>query len=408
MKNKLSICIVCINAQQPPYNTMLRYHNWGKELVNRGHRVTIIASDWVHNTKINIIQTIGRNIDTVDGVQYVYVKTSYYESNGFKRMLNLFEFATKILQMQHQIEKPDVVISTGAIMFPFVRKAFKKCPIITDIVDLWPQSIIEYAGYSKNNPMIRFLYFIEKIAYIKTDALIFSIEGGLDYIEEQKYRDRVDVRKVFHINMGCDVKQKDYELKNISFDLGWKENKFNIVYCGSIRQANQVSMICEAAEEIQTKGLGDVFFHVYGNGDYLEKLKEYVTKHNIANIKLYGRIEKQKIPYILAHADANVLTYKQVPLMKYGGSQSKLFDYLASGKPIICNAKIGYNLVERYNCGIVTKNQTAKAFSEAVQYLLSLDQGKRNIMGQNSRMVAELYDQPKLVDKLIEVIEFVL
>ena len=407
MNNNLSICIICINAQQPPYNTMLRYHNWGKELVKRGNRVSIITSNWVHNTDINVIQKIGKACDIVDGVEYYYVETSHYERNGLKRILNLAEFSLKIRSKKHFVGTPDVIISTGAVMLPFVRSSFKGCPIITDIVDLWPQSIIEYAGYSRKHPMIRFLYYMEKKAYLTTDALIFSMEGGADYIREQSYAKLIDFKKVFHINMGCDIKQKDMELKKISFNLGWPAEKFNIVYCGSIRQANQVSLICEAAYEIQSKGIDKVYFHIYGNGDELDKLKEYAMEHKLHNIKFYGRIEKEKIPFILSHADANILTYKQVPLMKYGGSQSKLFDYLASGKPIICNAKFGYNLVERYNCGIVTEAQTPQAFCAAVEYLLGLDKDNMIALGKNSRMVAEMYDQPRLVDKLSEVIDYV-
>ena len=94
--------------------------------------------------------------------------------------------------------------------------------------------------------------------------------------------------------------------------------------------------------------------------------------------------------------------------MKYGGSQSKLFDYLASGKPIICNAKWGYNLIERYSCGVVTENQTPEAFVKAVEYLLTLSDDEIAKMGRNSRTIAEMYDQPVLVDKLCKVIEFVM
>ena len=70
---------------------------------------------------------------------------------------------------------------------------------------------------------------------------------------------------------------------------------------------------------------------------YKVNKEKYCKDNDISNVIFYGRIEKDKIFYILSHADANILTYKQVNLMKYGGSQSKLFDYLACGKPIICN-----------------------------------------------------------------------
>lgn len=93
--------------------------------------------------------------------------------------------------------------------------------------------------------------------------------------------------------------------------------------------------------------------------------------------------------------------------MKYGGSQSKLFDYLASGKPIICNAKFGYNLIERYRCGVVAEDQSANALADAVEKLYKTGSAELTEMGKRARDAAELYDQPILVDKLEEIFEYV-
>ena len=406
-KNNKNIFIICLNSQQPPYNTMLRYHNWGKELVKRGYNITIITSNWVHNTNIDVAKKINSNQDVVDGVKYYYINTPFYQGNGIKRIINFIEFSIKLIIPRIKLDKPDIIISTGAINFPFVKLYYPSIPIITDIVDLWPQSIIEYAGYRANHPMIRIMFWLEKISYIRSNALIFSMEGGKDYIKEQKYKKKINPRKVFHINMGCDISQKDQELKSVKYDLGWDLDKFNIVYCGSIRQANQVKQICVAAKEIMKRDIKDVFFHIYGNGDELEELKEYVDTNSITNIKFYGRIEKENIPAILANSKANILTYKQVDLMKYGGSQGKLFDYLASGKPILCNAVFGYNLIERYNCGVITEAQTPKAFADAVEKLHDMSNSELLEMGERARQAAEKYDQPILVNQLCKVFEFV-
>ena len=207
--------------------------------------------------------------------------------------------------------------------------------------------------------------------------------------------------------MGCDISQKDKELEGVSFDLGWDFNKFNVVYCGSIRQANQVQQICDAAKIVKDRGYQDIKFQIYGNGDDLSMLQKYVADNEINNVRFYGRIEKEKIPFILSHGKANILTYKHVALMKYGGSQSKLFDYLASGKPIICNAKFGYNLIERYRCGVVAKNQSADALADAVEKLYKTDTDELVKMGERARKTACMYDQPVLVDQLEKVFQYV-
>lgn len=403
--SKENVWIICHYAQQPPINTMLRYHNWGKELVKRDYSVTIVAASTIHNTDIDIVEKNGKNEDVCNGIRYIYVKTPKYSGNGIQRINNMISFCFGLRQFKK--EKPDVIVNCEAYLFPFVKRYFKGIPVITDTVDLWPESIIEYAGYSKWNPIIRVLYHLEKNAYLKSDALIFSMEGGADYLKEQTYSKMIDYQKVFHINMGCDLEACDNYLKEFNEEIPWDMSKFNIVYCGSIRAANQVSQICEAAKELQNLGINSIDFQIYGNGDQLDSLKQYIAVHKLNNVHFYGRFKKEQIPGLLANADASLLTYKQVKLMKYGGSQSKLFDYLASGTPIICNAKWGYNLIERYACGVVTEEQSPEAFVKAICYLTELPDEVIKQMGINSRKVAEMYDQPELVDKLCEVIEYV-
>ncbi len=407
MKRKIkNVWILCHYAQQPPYNTMLRYHNWGKQLVKRGYTVQIIAASTVHNTDIDVVEKLKSDTSDCAGIHYKYLTTSRYFGNGVGRMKNMLEFCLKLRELKKTSGRPDVIIICGAYLYLFARHYFKNIPIITDIVDLWPESIIEYSNVSKKSPLVQVLYQLEKIAYVKTDALIFSMEGGKDYVEERKYSKKVAKDKIFHINMGIDIAEADSNKAIVNSSLPWNMDKKNIVYIGSVRKANNVQQICDAALELQKRGISDVDFQIYGNGDELDNLIQYSKDKKINNIFFYGRIEKEKIPFILEHSTANILTYKQVRLMKYGGSQSKLFDYLASGKPIICNAKFGYNLIERYNCGLVTENQTSGAFANTVERLCGLSDVELDLMGKKARQAAEDYDQPYLVGKLCEVFEY--
>lgn len=403
---KQCVYIFCHYSQEPPYNTMLRFHNWGKQLVLRGYEVTIIAASVVHNTDIDVTEKRGTYETTCDGVSYHYIKTPKYSGNGGGRIKNMLAYCFGISKFAKCHSKPDIIISSDAYVFPFVKHSYKSVPIIVDITDLWPISIIQYTGMSEYHPFIQALYEVEKIAYIKCDALIFSMEGGIDYVHETRYRKRVDDSKIFHINMGCDMEERDRNEELFAEKLPWNLDHFNIVYCGSIRQANQVKEICDAAEVLSARGYKDIDFQIYGNGDELASLKQYVKEKKLNNITFYGRIEKAKIPYILSKAKINVLTYKKVDLMRFGGSQSKLFDYLASGRPILSNADWGYNLITRYNAGIVTKNQSPEAFADAVEELYKYGDIKLDEMGKRAREAAELYDQSILVDKLCQVFDF--
>ena len=56
-----------------------------------------------------------------------------------------------------------------------------------------------------------------------------------------------------------------------------------------------------------------------------------MKKENLKNVKFKGKVEKKYIPYILSKSNLNILNYKQADTWKYGGSQNKQFEYLASG-----------------------------------------------------------------------------
>jgi glycosyltransferase involved in cell wall biosynthesis len=73
----------------------------------------------------------------------------------------------------------------------------------------------------------------------------------------------------------------------------------------------------------------------------------------ITNVKMKGSVNKKFIPYILSKSSVNILNSSQ-SLYNWarGSSCNKLFEYMASGKPVISTIKTGYSTIEKYNCGV--------------------------------------------------------
>lgn len=402
---KKNILIFCHYGQQPPYNTMLRYHNWGKFLIKFGYNTTIVAASTVHNTDIDVMkENEGKSESIVDGVRYLYIKTPYYKGNGMSRIINMFTYAIKLRKSKRLVTNPDLVIFSGIYLFPFVKYVFRKKPVICDVPDLWPLSITEYTSINKNNLFIKFLYYLEKKAYIKSDAIIFSMEGGKNYLSEKKYSNNQLFKKTYHINMGIDLANFDIETNEESF-VNKKSDEYIVTYTGSIRLANNIIAICEAAKILKDNGFNKIQIHLYGNGPDEDIAKSYCQTNKLDNVKFFGRFQKKDISKILKKSNVNIMTYKHTSLMKYGGSQSKLFDYLASGKPIINCGKWGYNLVSRYKCGIVVEEENAKNISDAIVAIHSLSDEEVKLMGERSRLAAIDYDQPRIVSQLHDIIK---
>lgn len=412
MSNK-TITMVNHYGAQEKYLGFSRYPNWGKFLVEQGDSVYIICDGNIHNSNICLLtDEDDYRIIKDNGINYVYIRTHRYTGNGISRVLNLVSFYFSALRTIQKLPKADFVIAQTpnplACLAALKYAKKQNVPCICDVVDLWPESIVVYNHMSRNNPVIAMLYKLEKWIYKKCDALIFSIPGGYQYIIDKGWESSVPKEKVFHINTGVDVgafdRKKEKCTRNDYMDN--LEEKFKVVYSGAVRLVNNLDILVKAGEIIQNKGFKDIIILIHGAGDYVEDLKEYCRKNNITNVKLFGRIQKDDIPYVLSNADLCILCYQNTPILRYGGSMNKLFDYFASGKPVVSNAKMNYSLIEQYQCGYELDSNDPNKMAECIIRFYEMSAQERYTFGINSRKAAEDFDIPKLGSKLLKVLEY--
>ena len=162
-------------------------------------------------------------------------------------------------------------------------------------------------------------------------------------------------------------------------------------------------MLIEAAEYLKNKE--NIKFYIYGNGSERDKLEAYSNEKSLNNVVFKEkRIEYKFVPSLLSKSSINILNFKQASILKYGGSQGKLFNYLASGKPLCSNVRMGYCLINKHNLGIAKNFETSKDYAEAILSLSQLSQDEYKEMCKRVYDVAIEYDFKKQAQKLINVL----
>lgn len=408
----MNIWLINHYAVPPKYYPLARQTNFAKNLMAMGHAVTIFAASSVHNSDVNLI-TDGRKWreETVDGVHYVYIKCCDYQGNGIKRIYNICEFAWKLPGVCKQFPKPDAIVATS--MPPTscamgVRMGRKwGCKTVAEIADLWPESIVAFGIAGPRNPAVIALRRLEKWIYKKADAVVFTMEGAYDYIVEQGWEKEIPRSKVHYINNGVDLEQFDYNKEHFRVedpDLD-DPSTFKAIYTGSVRPANNPDLLIDCAKYLLP--YPDIRLLIYGGGENLDALRQTCETQGLTNCIFKGPVPKKNIPYILSKSDLNLLNYdlKSVGIFKYGSSQNKLFDYMASGQPILSNVSIAHSLIRKYHCGRDDTLPDAETYAKAVLAIYRMDEEQRRLMGANARRAAEDYDFKRLTDKLIAVIE---
>ena len=348
---------------------------------------------------------------------FIFVRARTYKGNGKQRVLNMTDFYFNVKkaarEYANQYGKPDIILASSVHPLTMVagiqsgKKFGVKC--ICEVRDLWPEAIVAYSKtISRKSPVAKAMYAGEKWIYKKADAVIFTQEGGPDYVckhgWDKKHGGPIDNEKLFHINNGVDLEAFDANLKNYPYSDEDLDNPdfFKVVYAGSIRRINNLGIIIDAAKLITNP---KIRFLVFGDGDELESLKKRLTDEKISNVIFKGRVNKQYIPSIDSKADLNLVHWEMNPLLRVGESYNKAFEYFAAGRPVFYTIRPGYSIVEKYHCGRLTDGFEPADIAAGIQAMAEISDSEKAMMAVNARKAAEDYDFTNLTQRLIDIFE---
>ena len=408
--------IINQTATPPSLGGLVRHYYFAKYLKQNNNDIKIITSSKIHNTDINFIDDNSLYINKeIDNMEYTFVKTCNYVSNGAKRIYSMLQFANNAKRtcksLMSKGEKPDVIYTSSPTPFSaFIAIKFAKSQNIKSVLeirDLWPASIVAYSNISEKNPIIKILYRLEKWMYKNADNLIFTFPGGKDYICDKGWDKDIDLSKIYNVNNGVDLEEFNYNKVNYVYedeDLQ-NENLFKVIYMGSIRQAYNILALVEAAKILSDQGHSNIKILVFGDGTEREELEEKCKEYGLNNIVFKGKVEKKYIASILSHSDLNIVNVIHSEIIsKYGSSWNKLFEYLASGKPILSNNPVNYDLIKKYNCGISKVMSSPAEYAESILSFSKMPKSEYDSMCSNVLSLVKEYDYKNLTKQIEEIL----
>ncbi|MCR1948256.1 glycosyltransferase family 4 protein [Erysipelatoclostridium ramosum] len=409
MKKKV---VWIVNEYNFPNAFKSRQTNLCRQLILRGYDAYIVSGSVENKSGRNILlkKEKFRFVETDEAKGYL-INTSSYRRN-FERVLVALQFQRRLWNLRNELPMPDVIVSDFAGLFGNIFLKWKKkygTKVIYDILDLWPEGFVDMGYLKKNSLITKVLYNMEHKSYREADGIIFSFQGGRDYIIDKGWSKEtggdVDTSDIGYLNNGIDL-ESVYEQNDkwILDDPDLDSDKFKVVYLGSISAFNGLDVLVETARELHERKVQDVLFLVYGCGNQEEQLKNMAKDYNLKNIKFKGPVDKKYAMNLLSRSDLNLFTFVNTPLLKYGVSPNKLFMYFASGKPVLSMIKPKYDLVQEKKCGISVENDS-KIVADAIMQFRRMDNEQYQMYCENARKTAIEYDYKNLVNCLIEKIE---
>ena len=414
MKNYQNKNIWILNhyAITPDITGSTRHYDFALELIKKGYKISIFASGFQHQgerKEIKLEKKESWRIENIDGINFVWIKTFPYQKNDWRRTVNMFSYlwrvyclGRKITKINKNIKKPDIIIgSSPHLLSPlcayWLSKIYK-AKFIIEIRDLWPQTFIDIGKIKKNNPIIIILKLLEKFLYKKSNKIITLLPYSYKYIEKLG----ISRKKIVYIPNG--VNYKYYQ--NIKEYTGILNNPIQIIYIGGITRTHSLNIILKNAKKLQKKYNKKLKFIFIGEGDEKKDLIRLSQNYKLKNVKFHKGVPKYRIPQIMEKADALILSLIDSPLYKYGISLNKLFEYFASGRPVIFSTGIHKNFVDNIKAGIVVSPKNPYNLTGGIIKFINLDSEERKKMGGNGKKYVKKYhDIPILVNKLVKIIE---
>jgi len=387
-----------------------RHFDLGRELVRRGHKVAIFATSFHYclHRETRLQADEQWKIEDADGVKFVWLRTPPYQRNDWRRvwnmvvfMLRVWRLGRKLPKLMPEIDRPDVVIGSSvhllAVLAAYWVAKYHRARFIMEVRDLWPQTIIDMRELSEHHPITKLLQALERFLYRKAKRIITLLPRAGEYITAQG----VNPEKVVWIPNGVDLTR----FQN-SGSTGKGDEGFKVMYLGAHGRANALDVLIQAAKVIQDRGYKDIRFILVGDGPEKPRLIELAQKSGLKNVGFRDPVPKTEVPKALQEADALIFNLERAKVFKYGISSNKLFDYMASGKPILFAVEAANNPVEEAHCGLTVPPRDPQALAEAVIRLYKTPQEELGAMGRQGREYVEKYhDWAILADKFLKCLE---
>jgi glycosyltransferase involved in cell wall biosynthesis len=392
IKNK-NIWIINQYAGSSNHGMTFRSYFLAKEFIKR-HRVTIFSASFSHvmSNPPSVSKTYTE--ENINGVEYLWLKVPVYkQSKSLSRLISMFIFLYRLFFLNvKKRDTPDVIIVSSTSPLPiwkayFWAKRFN-AKLIFEVRDIWPLSIMELGGFKKTNPFVVLLQITENFAYKVSDYVVSVLPKAFEHMKHHG----LDLPRFKYIPNGIEIKTM-IKTDEVNKDV------FKIGYAGTLGIANALKYLIHAAHLIKER---NIEIHLLGNGPEKETLMEMVKDENISNVYFHDAVPKNKVGIFLSKMDALFIGWHFSKIYRFGISANKLFDYLASAKPIIHSVDAGNDPVLEAKAGISVKPENPKEIADAILKLYKMPESKRNELGQNGRVYVEKYHSYEQLAKQYE------
>src|SRR3989338_7662428 len=327
--------------------------------------------------------------ETIEGIPVLRVPIyPSHDTNAMRRILTYFSFAFSASTIGATLIGPaDIVYlydppPTNGFA-SLTLKTFRGTPVVHDIVDMWPETVIE-SGMVQNKNIKKIMSTLIgvwcRFLYRQADVVTVLSPGFKRLLIERG----VPARKIKVIYNWADEatfrpSEPDPVLaKELSF-----EGHFNIVYAGNLGIYQGIETLIKAAALVKDHKKIQVV--IVGIGPKQEELKKLSSELGTTNVLFLGRRPYEEMPKINSLADVLLIHLKDLAFM-HATIPSKTQVSLASGRPIIMAVRgDASEIVQNAGAGLICEPENPSEMAKAMVKMSLMSKAELENMGASGR-----------------------
>jgi len=359
-----------------------RAYNLAKGLFLNGCNVTVVAAfpHYPHGKIPNEYRWKSIKVEWVGKIRVIRTFMPPIKSQGFfKRILLIGAFAVSSLFALPFVGKVDAVWASSWIP-GLVYGRLKRRPVALNEDDLALEDLVDLGLVEEDSLVVRVAEWVYRLFLAKCDV-VTPISPW--YVETLSKKYWVEKSRIHVVRGGVDL-----SIFKPCVSKPKSGKRFVVLYSGAFSVAYDFDTVFKAAKIVKEVD-GDVEFVVQGEGELLGSMRSKIYELGVKSVKIVHRLlSRADVAELLNQADVLVL-----PLVDfkepYRGMSSKLYEYQAVGKPIICCSRgLPSVYVKETNSGLAVYPGDYEALAKAVIELKE-NPGLARMMGENGRKYVE-------------------
>jgi glycosyltransferase involved in cell wall biosynthesis len=271
-------------------------------------------------------------------------------------------------------------------------------PIITEINGVLCEEL-KSEGIPKF--VISLVEIIEHLSYLNSKFIIANSLGLKKYIEK-KYN--IESTKIKVIGIGVNPKlfrplDKKYCRKKLRIPI----NGRYVLYAGGLTHWQGVDYLIESVS-LLNKNFNNLSLLIVGTGPERENLKKICNKLGISKkVVFLNSVPNNQIPEYLGASDICVCYLTRFKEGKYG-PPTKVYEYMASQRPVIFSKLIGMENFLEKNKVLLSKPENSIDLARKIEYLLRNKKISDRLAKIGRKYVVKNFSWEKIAKQIISLL----